>query len=75
MCRAGKVSRRKQWEKWQHLSYEEQLRELVLIRLEKERLEGDLIAAFQYLKGACKQEGNNFLHGLIVIRQRGMALN
>jgi len=51
------------------------LRELGLYSLEKRRLWGDLIVAFQYLKGVYKQEGEWLFTRVDSGKARGMVLN
>ena len=55
--------------------YKDRLRELGLFSLEKRRLQGDLIAAFQYLKGAYKQEGSQLFKMVDNSRIRGNGLS
>ena len=47
------------------------MRELGLFSMEKRRLQGDLIVAFQYLKGAYKQEGEQLFMRVDSDRTRG----
>jgi len=45
-----------------------------LFRLEKRRLQGDLVVVFQYIKEACKKD-RDFLPRSVAIGQAAMLLN
>jgi len=55
----------------EHLSCAERLRDLGLFSLEKRRLQGDLIAAFQYLKRTYKKAGEGLFTRTRSDRTRG----
>ncbi|GAB0176033.1 hypothetical protein GRJ2_000068500 [Grus japonensis] len=59
----------------EHLCYEDRLRELGLFSLEKRRLRGDLIVAFQYLKGPTGKMVRDCLSGNVVTGQGVMGLS
>ena len=59
----------------EHLSFKNKLKELGLFSLEKRKLWGDLIKAFQYLTGDHKQEGNKLFVRVDSERMRGNDLN
>ena len=55
----------------EHLCYEDRLGELGLFSLEKRRLQGGLIAAFQYLKVDYRKDGGNLFSKACCDRTRG----
>ena len=55
----------------EHLPYGDKLRELGLLSLEKRRIQRDLIAAFQYLKGAYRKAGEGLFIRACSNRTRG----
>ena len=59
----------------EHLPYKDRLRELELFSLEERRLQGDLIAALQYLNRSYRKEGDRLFIRVCDDRTRGNDFN
>lgn len=59
----------------EHLSCEDRLRDTASFILEKRKLQGDLIVAFQCYKEAYKKMGKDFLVGPLMVGQVAKILN
>ena len=59
----------------EYLSCEERLKELVFFSLERRRLQGDLVVAFQCVKGTYKEDGDKVFSRACWDRTRDMVLN
>lgn len=53
----------------EHLPYEDRMRQLQLLSLEKRRLWGDLYSAFQYLRVFTRNQEGYFSQGHVVTEQ------
>lgn len=55
-----------------HLSYEEYLRELELLSLEKRRLRGSVISliAYKYLKEGCKEDQHRIISVVLIAKRK-----
>lgn len=54
-----------------HMAYEQRLRDLGVFRLQKRRVRGDLIVAFNFLKGGSRKDGER-LFSIVMAGQGAM---